>query len=210
MPKDPERQRRHAVMLTQTTAHVGWRSQAPFSDKLEGWLARWDADPNVPGGLVLIDADGTRRVLDEHLPVWMGPATFLAIGLGISLFFADGLVARVLIVGCFALVSAYFYANQTRLQRHLLLDARRRSVLVLRGRRVVGEIPFEDIDVVFVEVKADPGYSDQLRAVASVGSASLPLTRWTIDMIANTAADAVAKATRAPRDPAPRRLKPEP
>jgi hypothetical protein len=196
MTKDPERQRRHAAMLTQTTAHVGWLSRVPFSDKLDGWLARWNTDPNGVGGLVLIDADGTRRVLDEHLPVWMLPATFL--------------VARVLIIGSFALLGAYFYAQQTRLERHLRLDASRRSVLVLRGRRVMMEIPFEDIDVVFVEVKSDPGYSDQLRAVASVGSASLPLTKWTIDMIANTAADAVAKATRAPRDPGPRRLKPEP
>lgn len=210
MPKDPERQRRHAAMLTQATPRIGWLSRAPLSDKLDGWLTRWDEDPSQPVGLVLIDADGTRRVLDEHVPAWMLPAIFLALGLVFGLLVVDGIVARVLVVGSLAAIGAYFYAHQTRIQRHLLVDACRRSVIVLRGGRALVELPFEDIDEIFVEVKADPGYSDQLRAVASVGPASLPLTRWTIDMVANMAADAVAKVTEAPRDREPRRLRPHP
>jgi hypothetical protein len=207
--KDPERQRRHAAMLTQTVPHVGWLARAPFADKLDSWLVRWDADPSAPMGLALIETDGTRRVLDEHMPVWMMPATLLAIGLVTGLLAFDGLVARVGFIGFFAVGGAFFCAHQLRIERNLLLDASHRRVIVSRGRRVLVEIPFEDIDVVFVEVKADPRYSDLLRAVASVGAASLPLTRWTSDVGANMAADAVAKATNAPRDRAPRRLKPE-
>lgn len=213
MAKDPERQRRHAAMLMQAPPQVGWLARAPFSDKLDAWLARWYDEPNDTMGMVLIEADGTRRVLDEDVPVWAVPATLLAIGLAIALvlvFLADGLVVGVVVMVFLAMASAYCYAQQIRTQRHLVLDASRRWVTIFRGRRVQLELPFEDIDVVFVEVKADPGYSDQLRAVASVGSASLPLTKWTMDLSANMAADAVAKATHAPRDREPRRVKPEP
>jgi len=204
MPKDPERQRRHAAMLTQAPPRV----DSSLSDKLDAWLTRWDEAPSEPVGLVLLDADGDHRVLDEGVPVWMLPAIFIALGLFFGLFAADGLVVRLLLIGLLAAVGAYFYAHQTRAQRHLRVDASRRAVIVLRGRRTLVEIPFEDLDEIFVEVRADPRYSDQLRAVASIGPASLPLTRWTNDTSANMAADAVAEATRAPRDNAPRRLKP--
>lgn len=208
MPRDPERQRRHAAMLNQASPHTDGLARAPFSDKVDGWLTRWDEDPSGPAGLVLIDADGDRRILDEHLPVWMLPAILLALGLVLGLFVVDGLVGRVLLMGCFAPVGFFFYAHQMRIQRHLLVDASRRAVIVFRGRRALVEIPFEDIDEIFVEVKADPGYSDQLRAVASIGATSLPLTRWTIDISANMAANAVAEVAGARRDNEPRRLKP--
>jgi hypothetical protein len=204
MPKDPERQRHLAARLQASEVRVGWLSDAPLSDKLDSWLGQLFGQPSQPWGLVLIDADGTRRVIDPPVPLWVLPSVLLALGAGLGLATGD-LVSAAL----FASGAVFSYVQQARAERHLLFDATRRLAIVHRGRRVLVEIPFDDIDAIFVEVKADPSYGDKLRALASIGAASLPLTMWTTDDDATAAADAVARITGAVRHRKPRRLTPE-
>lgn len=207
MGKDLERQRRVADELKESEARLGWLSDAPLADKLDSRLARVFAPPDRPWGLVLIEADGTRRAIDPPVPLWVLPLVLVAIGLAFAVF-ADDVVERWLMLGICTLLAGFCYVQQARGERHLLFDATRRVAMVHRGRRVLMEIAFEDIDAIFVEVRADPGYGDTLRALASIGPATLPLTMWTTeDAIA--AADAVAKLMGIAREPELRRLVPD-
>lgn len=207
MGKDLERQRRLATQLWASEARVGWLSRAPLADKLDGWLGRLFSSPDDPWGLVLVEADGTRRTLDPRVPIWVLPLLLVAIGLALA-WGADDAVERWFLLGLCALLAALCYVQQARAERHLRLDAIRRVVVVHRGHRVVVEIPFEDIDEIFVEVKANPGYDDRLRALASIGPATVPLTMWT-DEDAIGIADAVAKLVGLEREPELRRRVPE-
>lgn len=207
MGKDHERQRRIAHELEQAEARLGWLSNAPLADKLDSRLARVFARPDQPWGLVLIEADGTRRAVDPPVPLWVLPLVLVAMGLAFALF-ADDVVERWLMLGVCMLLAGFTYVQQVRGERHLRFDATRRVAEVHRGRRVLVEIPFEDIDAIFVEVRADPGYGDTLRALASIGPATLPLTIWTTDDAIATA-DAVAKLMGIVREPELRRRVPE-
>jgi hypothetical protein len=207
MGKDLERQRRIAHELKEAEARLGWLSDAPLPDKLDRWLARIFAAADQPWGLVLIEADGTRRAVDPPVPIWVLPLAIAAIGLAFAVF-ADDAVERWLLLGVCTLLAGFYYVQQARGERHLLFDATRRVAMVHRGRRVLMEIAFEDIDAIFVEVRADPGYGDTLRALASIGPATLPLTMWTTDD-AIVAADAVAKLMGIVREPELRRRVPE-
>jgi hypothetical protein len=207
MGKDLERQRQIAHELKEAEARLGWLSDAPLPDKLDRWLARIFAAADQPWGLVLIEADGTRRAVDPPVPIWVLPLAIAAIGLAFAVF-ADDAVERWLLLGVCTLLAGFYYVQQARGERHLRFDATRRVAMVHRGRRVLMEIAFEDIDAIFVEVRADPGYGDTLRALASIGPATLPLTMWTTDD-AIVAADAVATLMGIVREPELRRRVPE-
>lgn len=206
MPKDLERQRRLAGRLKESEERVGWLSDATLADKLDSWLGRRFGPANQPWALALIEADGTRRAIDPRVPLWALPLVFVTLGAGLALF-SEG-SGRWIVLGTCTLVAVGYYVQQTRAERHLLFDATRRVAIVHRGNRVLVEIPFEDIDAIFVEVRADPGYGDTLRAIASIGPVTVPLTMWTTDD-AIAAADAVAKLTGIVREPELRRRVPE-
>jgi hypothetical protein len=209
MPKDPERQHRLAGRLKESEARVGWLSDATLSDKLDGWLGRLLYPSNHPWGLVLIHADGTRLVLERRLPSWVLPAIILALGAGLLLFDYGDPGFRIMLGAIFSSFAGIYYVKQARTERYLLFDAMRRSAIVHRGHRVLVEIPFDDIDEILLEVRADASYGDDMRALASIGSASLPLTMWTTEDTATATAVAVAELVGLARKRKLRRLMPE-
>jgi hypothetical protein len=210
MPKDPERQHRLARQLKESEAPVGWRSGATLSDRLDGLLGRLFYRSNQPWALVLIHADGTRRVLERQLPRWVLPSIILALGAGILLFDGGARGARIMLGAIVSSFAGIAYLKQARTERTLRLDAMRRAAIVHRGHRVRVEIPFDDIDEIVVEVRADASYGDDMRAVASIGSASLPLTMWTTEDVATATAVAVSELVGLGREPKRRRRMPEP
>lgn len=200
MPKDPERQHRLARALQHSDTPAG----------LDGLLGRLFYPSSHPWELVLIHADGTRHVIDPNTPIWVLPSFILALGAALTLLSDDPLAARILFVAIFFVpFAALAYVKQAWTERLLRFDAQRRSAIVLRGRRVVVEIPFDDIDEIFVQVRADASYGDSMRAVASIGSASLPLTMWTTEDPAVATAKAVGELMGLPGEPKQRRLMPE-
>lgn len=200
MPKDPERQHRLATTLKESEIRPG----------LDGLLGRLFYPSNQPWELVLIHADGTRHVIDPRTPIWILPTIILAIGAALTLLGDGPLAPRIIFVAIFFLpFAALAYLKQAWTERFLRFDARRRSAIVHRGRRVVVEIPFDDIDEIFVEVRADASYGDDMRVVASIGSASLPLTMWTTEGPASATAKAVGELIGLAHEPKQRRLMPE-
>jgi len=208
MPKDPERQRLLASRLRQSEARLGLLADAPASEKLDSWLGHLFSDhPRWPWELALVQADGTRRVIDPRVPIWVLPAITLAIGAGFAL--TDEERGRGIIIGTLcALMAVAYWLKQARAERHLLFDGPRRLAVVYRGHRVLVEIPFDDIDAIFVEVEANPGYADRHRVLASIGPVSLLLTRSLDEVDALATADAIAELVGIPREPKLRRKVP--
>mgnify|MGYP000715222414 CR=1 FL=1 len=209
MPADPNRQRLLASRLQLSEARVGLFSDASAVDKLDSWLGRTLYDhPSRPWELALVQADGTRRVLEPRVPIWVMPVLILALGAGLVLF-DDDLGLRITLGTVCTLLAVVYYVKQARVERHLLFDATRRLAIIYRGHRVLVEIPFEDIDAIYVEVEANPGYADRYRAFASIGPVSLPLTFSTTDTDVLAAADTVGNLVGITREPALRRRVPE-
>lgn len=211
MPKDPERQRHFAEVLKRSEQRVGWLSEATAADKLDSFLAHVFFDrPGKPWEMALIEADGTRRMIDSRLPIWAMPLFILALGAGAALLATEDLVTASLVMMAFGVVAGVHYLKDARTERHLLFDATRGLLVVHRGHRVLVEIPFDDIDSIFVETSASPGYVDKQRVIASIGSMLLPLTMMKPDEEgANATADAVAMLTGIVREREMRRLKPD-
>lgn len=171
-----ERKAAHAERLRVAEARADWTSGASLGESLRRWLAHFQASPSVPESLALISADGTRRVLDPALPVWILPAICVLFGIG---WFAlvDGSPMDRAFGPVVAVVLAPLLYLRARLgERHLTFDAHRGLLVVEQGGRAVAEIPFADIDCIYVEVTANPGYSDTHRAFAQIGVATVMLT----------------------------------
>jgi hypothetical protein len=210
MLKEPERQRHIAEVLERSKQRIGWFSDATAVAKLDSFLAHLFFDrPGQPWGLALIEADGTRRIIDRRLSVWAAPLFILVFGAALSLPAKD-LATTGLSVLVFGVLAGVQYIKDLRTERHLLFDATRGLLVVHLGHRVLVEIPFDDIDSIFVATRADPSYIDRYFVAVSIGSVSLPLTwgKFQEDG-ANAAADALATLTGVVREREVRRVKPD-
>lgn len=174
--------------------------------RAHGWLARTLGDPTMPESVVFIDADGRRRVHEAGTPAWALPATFGGLGLAMAIFAAHDTAGRIAWLVLGAVMAALYHRVAAVGLRHLVLDGVRRRLVILQGRTVALELPFEAIDLVYADVKANPGYSDIHRAVARIGGTELRLTGvvTTADDAQRTAR-AVAELTGAPLEPGCRR-----
>lgn len=174
--------------------------------RTHGWLARTLGDPTMPESVVFIDADGRRRVHEAGTPAWALPAIFGGLGLAMAIFAGDDTPGRIAWLVLGAVMAALYHRFSTVGLRHLVLDSGRRRLVILQGRTVALELPFEAIDVVYADVEANPGYSDIHRAVAQIGAVALRLTGIiTSADDAQRTARAVAEITGAPLEPGCRR-----
>lgn len=190
MPSELERKQIITERLRAANTRVAWSSDAPLADKLLGWLTHFLATPHVPESLAFIDADGTRRVHDPALPAWVMPALCLAVGAG-AVAYVEGSRGERAVIASFAVALALLtYLRATLTERHLVVDASRGLFVVRQGRRVIVEIPFRDLDLVYVEVIANPGYSDIHRAFVQI-AAALP-SRATPILLTGPITDAAA------------------
>lgn len=173
-------------------------------------LAAQLGKPEVPESVVLIHRDGSQRALEERLPRWIMPSIFIALGIGLAIFAGDGLVERAsFAVVCFAVAGGYDLRAQRR-ERHLVFDGTDQMLRVFRGRKSSVEVPFSDIDRIYVQVVAEEGYADRFSTLAEIGAARLRLTGIvaTRDDALETA-KAVAEFTGAEREPEVRRVIPD-
>lgn len=203
----PDRKTQLARRIEHAERRVDWSSGDSVSDKLLCWLGWMLGNPSVPESVVLIERDGTRRVLEERLPRWSMPAIFVALGVGLAVFVDGGLATKLLVAGL-CLVMAILYDVSARLtERHLVFGASQRILRVVRGRTTLAEVPFEDIDRVYVQVIARESYSDIHSAHLVLGPLDLRLTGLicSSDDAKQTAA-AVAAMTGAPLDPVRREI----
>lgn len=205
-----ERRAAHADRLRAAEARAEWGSGASLGENLRRWSAHFYASPSVPESLVLIAADGTRRVLDRAVPAWILPAICVLFGIGWFAFVDGSPLDRAFgpVVGL--AFAPLFFLRARLAERHLVVDAPRGLLVVEQGGRVVVEIPFADIERIYVEVTANPGYADNHRAFAQVGAARVMLTGViTTATDAAETASAVAACAGVALDPEPRRRIPE-
>ena len=109
------------------------------------------------------------------------------------------------------LVVAVLYDRTSRgMDRHLLFHASHQLLRVTQGRKTIAEVPFSDLDRVYVQVVARPSYSDVYKAYVDIGPVALRLT----GMVASRedaieTAEAIAAMTGAELEAEPRRRMPD-